>query len=176
MMNSKWFLVLAAGACFSCAASPQGPSNTLASAASCQELAKTEQVVANLYAPGHVYAAEPLKTTAFHSRTDRPVRLYGASLYTRAEPGMTGPYMERALRCHAAYGRATHPNDPLHPAEGEVNGLVVEAVDGSYAIHIRGNSYKTGNEILQRAHSLSGQSTSIQAEQVGAANTQHGNL
>ena len=175
MKDSKWLALVAVGSCVACAGS-RAPATTLASASSCRQMSSADQTVAQLYSPGKVYAASPVEKKVHRARAYQPVQTFGASLYTHAEPGMTGPYMERALRCYAAFGRATHPNDPLHPSEGRITDVSVEAVKGSFAIRIESDSSKTGKEIWRRAQSLSGQSTNVEAQQVGAGDAQEANF
>lgn len=176
MKNFKWLALIAVGTSMACAGTTQNTQTTLASASSCSQLPDADATVQQLYTPGNVYAAKPVERKVFKARSAQPTRTFGASLYTHAEKGMTAPYMERVLRCHAAYGQAAHPNDPLHPAGGKITDLSVSSVAGNFAIRVEGDSTETGKEIWQRAEALSGQAAGVQTQQVSAAEKTHGAL
>lgn len=155
-------------AVFALACSSQGEPKTVASGASCSSLEGSQETLAELYKPGTIYKAEPIKETVFRARASQPVHVMGASLKVRAEPGMNAPYMQRVLACHAASGGAAHPNDPLVPQKGTLAKLTVEESKFGFRIDVVGDSRETGEEIWKRAEILSGQGAHVEVEQVSS--------
>lgn len=152
------------------ACSSQGEPKTIATGASCAGLEDSQATVAELYKPGTIYKAEPIKEKVFRARAAQPTHVMGASLKVRAEQGMSAPYMERVLACHAASGGAVHPNDPLFPQAGTLAKLSVEESKFGFNINVVGDSRKSGEEIWKRAEMLTGQGAHVEVEQVGGLN------
>jgi hypothetical protein len=151
---------------FALACSSHEEPKTVATGASCSSLEGSQETLAELYKPGTIYRADPIEETVFHARASTPVYVMGASLKVRAEPGMSAPYMQRVLACHAASGGAVHPNDPLFPKSGTLAKLSVEESKFGFAINVVGDSRKTGEEILKRAETLTGQGANVDVQQV----------
>lgn len=149
------------------ACSSQGEPRTVATGASCASLEGSQETLAELYKPGTMYTAEPIKERIFRARAAQPERVMGATLRVRAEREMNAPYMQRVLACHAASGQGAHPNDPLIPASGTVAKLSVEKSKFGFEIDIVGQDPKMGEEIWQRAELMTNQGARVEAEQVG---------
>lgn len=149
---------------FGCSQTAAEPRVASAGCASLPE----DGLVDNFYAPGSVYAAEPIKQRMFHARALQPTRTVGAKLYVRAQPGVTQEYMERRLSCHAATGVAVHGNDPLHPSRGSVADVDVKSAGGGFAVHVVGSDSEAGREIWNRARSMSSGAGSVSVEQVSS--------
>lgn len=153
---------------FALACSTQEAPRTVATGASCSDLADSEALLTDLYKPGTIHHAEPIEERIFRARASQQTRVMGASLQVRAEPGMTAPYMERVLACHAASGNAAHPNDPLAPQNGRLAELSVKESQFGFTVNVVGDSPKSGQEIWQRAKVLTSQGGTVEVEQVGA--------
>ncbi len=149
------------------ACSSQGEPQTVATGASCSSLEGSEETLAELYKPGAMYTAEPIKERIFRARAAQPERVMGATLKVRAERDMNAPYMQRVLACHAASGQGAHPNDPLVPASGTIAKLSVEKSKFGFNIQVTGQDPDMGEEIWQRAEILTNQGSRVDAEQVG---------
>ncbi len=165
--------VVTAGAVASCAHS-EAQSPRVAGASGCNNLSE-DGLVEQVYSPGAIYAAKPIKKRIFYARANQPVRTVGAKMYLHAPQGVTGEYLERRLACHAQSGTSAHPNDPLHPSVGSVKSVSVDSTGGSFAINIVAKDPKTGQEIWQRAEALSG-TGDASVQQVGAATQTNGQL
>jgi hypothetical protein len=157
---------LAAG----CAASHQQRGPQVAHA-SCAGL-PADDTVSRLYGPGSITRVEPIQRTEFLARAIQRKYVIGANLYVPAEPGMTAPYLERVLSCHAVSRSGAHPNDPLR-AQG-VADVDVDAAGPSLRITIMGNNRTAGAEILQRARALQGQQGDVSVQQLSAAEEMRG--
>lgn len=153
---------------FALACSTQEEPRSVASGASCSDLKGSEALLTELYKPGAIYRAEPIEEQVFRARASQSTRVMGASLEVRAEPGMTAPYMERVLACHAASGNSAHPNDPLAPKNGRLAELSVKESQFGFTVDVVGDSPKSGQEIWQRAEVLTSQGGTVEVEQVGA--------
>lgn len=153
---------------FALACSTQSEPRSVATGASCGSLEGSDVVLSELYKPGTIYRAEPIEEQLFRARASQPTRVMGASLRVRAEPGMTAPYMQRVLACHAASGNSAHPNDPLAPQNGQLARLSVEESQFGFTVNVVGDSPKSGEEIWQRAEVLTSQGGTVEVEQVGS--------
>lgn len=154
-------------------AGAQNQPTTLASGANCGQLEGADQVVSQLYEGGAIYDARPIEERVFRARALTPKETMGASLYVKAEPGLTSPYLERVMACHVASGQAAHPNDPLFPQSGKIAKLEVREAKHGFAIDVRADQVNVGREIWQRAESLTQPPSSVEVEQVGTAPTTH---
>lgn len=163
---SKCALVGATLSLAACASSPAEPS--VAATSACAGLPNAQAEAVSLYQPGVMYAASPVEEKVFIARAIQPVRTFGADVYVRAQKGMTEQYLERVLSCHTASGVAAHPNDPLHPSEGRIAELSVRSAGDSLAIRIIGDSPSTGQEILQRARSVTSSGAEVTVEQLAS--------
>jgi len=156
-------LVLLAAALLGCS-SMQGKPQGVAAGSSCGAL--DPGATAKLYEAGRITRAEPIQQLEIRARADQRTTTRGATLYVKAEEGMNAPYLHRVLSCHAASEKAAHPNDPLHPASGEVKTLAVRDAGGSFAVDVRADSARVGQEIWQRAQALTQKGGSVEVEQV----------
>lgn len=143
------------------------PSAQIAAGAGCAQL-DDDKTLARLYSPGVIYDAQPVTQKIFRMRASQPTRTVGASLYVRAEPGMSAPYMRRVLACHVVSDESAHPNDPLHPNQGEIASLEVREARGGFAIDVIAEKPSVGQEIWRRAESLTERGGSVTVEQLGA--------
>ncbi len=150
------------------ACSTQEAPRTVATGASCSSLSGSEETLAELYKPGAIYSAEPIKERIFRARAAQPERVMGATLKVRAEADMNAPYMQRVLACHAASGKSAHPNDPLLTSSGTIAKLTVEESKFGFTIDVVGENPETGAEIWKKAEVMTGQSTSVEARQVAS--------
>jgi hypothetical protein len=168
-MKIPHILALGAMVALTACSTSSTPHPRLAATAACSQLPDTRAAVQNLYQPGRLYAAKPIREKQFLARALQPERTVGAEMSLHAEEGMTRQYVERVLRCHAANGTAVHPNDPLHPSTGRVTQLDVRSAGDSLAVRVVGDSPRAGREIWQRARSLAESGTHVTVEQIGAA-------
>ena len=127
------------------------------------------QVMSKLYEGGAVYDAHPIEERVFRARALQPNETLGASLYVKAEPGLTSPYLQRVMSCHVTSGQAAHPNDPLFPQSGKIAQLKVREAKHGFAVDVRADEPTVGREIWQRAKSITAPAGSVQGEQVAAA-------
>jgi hypothetical protein len=125
----------------------------VAALSGCQEIAGNN-VTAEFYRPGQVYAAREVERTQFLARAIQRKRTVGAELYMHAPQNVTGEFLERALACHAHTGQAAHPNDPLHPSEGAVQRVSVRSAGGSFAVQVIATTPEAGREIWARARAF----------------------
>jgi hypothetical protein len=162
MQKTKLVAVaLAALGSFACAS--QSEPRTVASGAGCSQLGDTHTAAAGILAPGNVYAARRADPHPFTSRGQQP----GVDLLVHATPGASREYLERALSCHAQFGRALNDSDPLHPQAGRVADVDVRSLPGGYAVRVVGEDRAVNDEIYSRARNLTGGS-SVQIEQVAS--------
>lgn len=145
------------------------PPQTVAAGAACGQLAGDSQTLERFYEQGTIVSAEPIREKQFKARAIQPTRTMGASLYVNAESDMNAPYLRRVLACHAVAGNSAHPNDPLHPQAGQVTGLTVTAAKNGFAVNVRSDDPKVGQEIWRRAESLSQGGSTVEVEQVSHA-------
>lgn len=152
-----------------CSKSP--PPRTVATTAACERLTDVDQTVSRLLTSGEAYDAGEATTTApgggYFGPSTEIIRT-GAEIRLHAQPGVTAPYLQRVLECHAAYGRRLHPNDPFHPANGFVTSVAVFPAGNSYIVQLAGSDANANDEILERARTLTARSS---AEQVSARNS-----
>ncbi len=153
------------------ACSTQSEPKTVASNAGCGSLVGEEATLQQVYAPGAVYDAKPIKERIFKARANQPIRTMGASLYVQAQPDMNAPHLRRVLSCHAGSTTESHPNDPLRPQGGQIASIDVREVRHGFAIDILADSPDVGEEIYKRAESLNHEKGSVQVQQVGALDT-----
>lgn len=156
------FSAIAAAGC----ASDQKQPASVASAG-CQQLGDVNAVVAEQLQGGQVYGAREVRERVFLARALQPERTVGADLYVLATPNTTPQYLERALTCHAAQGRALSSNDPFHPSDGYVTDVSVRPVSNGFAIRVRGSNQDAAKEIWQRAQRFADPG-SVTVEQVAA--------
>jgi hypothetical protein len=175
-MNRILVVVAATAALSVACSSNQTQPVQVASQASCQGLSPSDTTLSAFYEPGAVYEAEPLKKKIFLARAIQPTKTMGAAMHVRAKPGMTAEYLERVLSCHASFGEAAHPNDPLHPSIGRIDELAVRSANGGFAVEVLGDGPKAGREIWQRARALSQPGSSVQVEQVSQVEPNAGTL
>lgn len=152
-----------------CASASQKPS--VAAGSACSTLPNAQAEAAALYETGVMHAAKPVEKKEFVARAIQPTRTYGADVYVAAREGMTEQYVQRVLSCHAANGSAAHPNDPLHPTQGQLTELSVRSAGSNLAIRIVGDSPSTGQEIWQRAQALTSSGGQVSVEQVAGASS-----
>lgn len=150
-----------------CSSTTQEP--RMAQGVSCGDIEADTPAVAQLYSPGTVYRAEPMKKKIFKARANQPVRTMGASIYVKSEPDLNAPYLQRALSCHAAHGSSAHPNDPLHPQTGQIDRISVRDGRLGYVVEVTSDDPRVGEEIWKRAEALSRTGGSVQVQQVSAA-------
>jgi hypothetical protein len=148
-----------------CSMAEQRPAHV--ATAGCAQLAAGHADNA-FYKPGQVYAARPVKQRQVIARAHQPERTMGAELYMHAQPGLTKEYLQRSLSCHAAAGRPTHPNDPLHPTAGALKSLTVRSEGENFVVKAMGDSPAAGKEIWQRARSFTAPSSEVTAEQLAS--------
>jgi hypothetical protein len=148
------------------ACSTQSAPKTVAAGAACGELAQGDKTLEQFYQPGSVARVEPIEKRVFKARAIQPVETVGASLYVRAEPGMTAPYLRRVLACHAGSEQSMHPNDPLHPQSGQVADLRVQQAKSGFLVQVSADSPAVGKEIWQRAKAMTHGSGNVQVQQL----------
>jgi hypothetical protein len=139
-------LVAVLGAC----ASGQAPSPRHATA-DCTGLGN-DATVTSLYSPGKIRRIEPIYRRQFIARAIQPVYVAGAKLYVSAERGITAPYLERVLSCHARSGSLTHASDPLR-APG-ITDVDVAANGPMLRIEVTGLNRAAGKDIWRRTRTL----------------------
>lgn len=169
--NSKLSLIVAAAALpftVACAGSQTAASSS--GGDHCGEL-NSHQVVSKLYEDGAIYDAHPIEERVFRARGLTPNETLGASLYVKAEPGLTSPYLQRVMSCHVASGQPAHPNDPMFPQSGKIAQLKVREAKHGFAVDVRADKPAVGREIWQRAKSITEPGGSVQGEQVAASVT-----
>lgn len=168
--NSKVSFLISAAALsltMGCAGT-QSTSTAAASGEYCGQV-NSHQVVSQLYTGGAVYDAHPIQERVFRARALQPNETLGASLYVKAEPGLTSPYLQRVMSCHVASGQPAHPNDPLFPQSGKIAKLQVREVKHGFAVDVRADKPAVGREIWQRAQSITGPANSVHGEQVAVS-------
>jgi hypothetical protein len=141
----------------------------VATASGCQQIEGNE-ATAEFYKPGQVYAAREVERDEFVARAIQKKRTVGAKLYMHAPRNVTGEFLERALTCHALTGQAAHPNDPLHPSEGEIRSVSVSSEGGSFAVQVVADEPRVGREIWARARAFASGS-SVDVQQIGATSS-----
>lgn len=144
----------------------------VAAASGCQEIAGND-VTAEFYKPGQVYAAREIEEKQFIARAIQRQQTVGAELHMHAPRNVTGEFLQRALACHAFTGQAAHPNDPLHPVEGEIRSVSVRSAGGSFAVQIVSDSPQVGREIWARARAFASGST-VDVRQVATSGASDG--
>lgn len=150
-----------------CGASTQQASSTVARGASCSQLQNLDQQVAQVYDLAKVRHAQPLYTQRFVARAIQPREVSGAELYVDAEAGVSQPYLERVLSCHAAGSSAAHPNDPLRARN--VRDVDVRAQGHHFVIAVQGADRSAGREIWQKAQALLQSGGNVEVQQLSAA-------
>ncbi|HXS17222.1 MAG TPA: hypothetical protein VN764_08535 [Polyangiaceae bacterium] len=149
-------------------AGAQNTSSAAASGEHCGQL-NAHQVVSQLYTGGAVYDAHPIQERVFRARALQPNETLGASLYVKAEPGLTSPYLQRVMSCHVASGQPAHPNDPLFPQSGKIAQLKVREAKHGFAVDVRAEKPAVGREIWQRAQSITAPAGAVHGEQLATA-------
>jgi hypothetical protein len=144
------------------------PTTTASSGDHCGAI-DAHQIVTQLYDEGAVYDAHPIQERVFRARALQPNETLGASLYVKAEPGLTSPYLQRVMSCHVASGQPAHPNDPLFPQSGKIAELKVREAQHGFAVDVRSDQPAVGREIWQRAQSITESGGSVEGEQVAAS-------
>ena len=149
-----------------CGATTQQASSTVARGAACNQVQNLDQQVAQVYDLARVRHAEPLYTQRFLARAIQPREVTGAELYVDAEAGVSQPYLERVLSCHAAGSSTAHPNDPLRVQN--VRDVDVRVQGHHFVIAVQGADRNAGREIWQKAQALL-QGGSVEVQQLSAA-------
>jgi hypothetical protein len=152
-----------------CGASTQRTSSTVARGASCNQLQNLDQQVAQLYDTSRVKHAEPIYTERFLARAIQPRELVGAELFVNAEPGVSQPYLERVLSCHAAQASSNRPNDPL--STENISNLAVRVQGGQFVIAVTGADRQASQQIWQKAQALLKSGGHIEVQQLSAADS-----
>ena len=142
---------------------------TVSAGAGCQSLGDTQSTLAAFYGPGNAYSATPVKKKFHIARAAQPERTVGATIYVRAQPGLTSEYLQRTLACHAVNGKPMNPNDPLHLDNGNLAELSVQSAGNSLAVRVTGEGSDVGREIWQRAQAFTSDGGAVQVEQVSSA-------
>lgn len=150
-----------------CGAATQQASSTVARGASCNEMQNLNQEVAQVYDLARVRHAEPLYTQRFLARAIQPREVIGAELYVDAQAGVSQPYLERVLSCHAAGTSAAHPNDPLRGQN--VRDVDVRVQGHHFVIAVQGADRNAGREIWQKAQALLQRGGNVEVQQLSAA-------
>lgn len=145
------FALAAAG----CAGSTQHQAGQTAALQCARVADASEQVTQSLFA-GNVHSAEPVHFQRVYFGGPQADHVIGAKLSVPAEAGQTEAYLERAMACHLASGRASgHPNDPL--AVDGVQRVEVRGSGSSFEVSIIGRDKQAGEAIWERAHALEAQ-------------------
>ena len=150
-----------------CGATTQQASSTVARGAACNQMQDLDRQVAQVYDLAKVRHAAPIYTQRFVARAIQPREVTGAELYVDAEPGVSQPYLERVLSCHAAGTSVAHPNDPLRAHN--VRDVDVRAQGHQYVIAVHGADRNAGREIWQKAQALLQEDGSVEVQQLSAA-------
>jgi hypothetical protein len=133
------------------AAHPQSRASEL----QCAHVPDASQSASQALLSGSVYRAEPLHLERFYAGGPQADHVIGARLYVPATEH-NDTYLERAMACHVASGRAGgHASDPLG-VDG-VRSVQVRASGASLEVSIVGRDQQSGEAIWQRARSLAGQ-------------------
>jgi|SRR5690606_7905719 len=77
----------------------------------------------------------------------------GVEMLVVAQPGDSEAYLERAIRCEAAFRAGM---DDLHPLAVEGVDVEVESRGPYFAVRLKGNSVGQGRELAQRAEHYRG--------------------
>jgi hypothetical protein len=161
-------IIAACSGLLACASTPAAPQHA-SSTAACERLGDTDMALAAVYEPGNVTNAKKLQERVFRARAIQPLQTVGAELHVPAQPALTQQYMERVLTCHAAAGRAAHPNDPLVPEHGRVASVTVRSMGDGFAVRILGEDPASGREIWRRAEAFTQPADAVTVEQVASA-------
>jgi len=117
-----------------------------------------EDATAAALAPGVVEGVEPAYGTV-QSGNDRALRLRGARLHFRPEPGFSPESLHRSLECHEARvvtGRAPErPDDPYTLPGGWLDIDVTSAGDG-FVVAVVTDDIPTARRVLDRARRFAG--------------------
>lgn len=148
-----------------CAAS-QSQAHSQVAASSCAGLSDVDRHVAELYAPGQIERVEPLQRREFLARSIERSYVAGAKLYVPAQQGVSQPYLERVLSCHAAAQTSQHPNDPLRVTA--IESIDVSTAGSRFVVSIAGANRSAGKEIWQRARALHDTSSQVEVRQLSA--------
>lgn len=160
-------VVSVAGLAATGCAATQHPATTVAATASCERIADLEQQVARVYDADRVRHVAPVYRSKFLARAIQPRYIAGAELYLDAEPGVTQPYLQRMLSCHAAGDSAAHPNDPLRAANVEAVNVRVQG--HRFVVAVTGADAQAGKQIWQRAEALRTPAARVEVQQLSAA-------
>lgn len=169
--------VVAAGvACMvaGCGAASQSQAKSQVASSQCAGLTDSDRQVAALYAPGSIERVEPLQRKVFLARAIQPQYTAGARLYVPAQQGMSGPYLERVLSCHAASSADVHPNDPLRVAN--IESVDVTTAGPRFVVTIAGADRAAGRAIWERAQALREPSTQVEVRQLSTAPSTSSNM
>ena len=153
-----------AGVVAGCGAAAQSQATTQLSSSQCAGLTDSDRQVAALYEPGSIERVEPVRRQVFLARAIQPHYTSGARLYVPAQEGMTGPYLERVLSCHAASSANVHPNDPLRVAN--IESVDVTTAGPRFVVTIEGADRAAGRAIWERAQALRDPSTKVEVRQL----------
>lgn len=152
-----------------CGATTQQSASTVARGASCSQVENLDQQVAQVYDVARVKNAKPIYTQRFVARAIQPRELTGAELYIDAQPGVSQPYLERVLSCHAAGSSVAHPNDPLRASN--VRDVDVRVQGSQFVVAVHGADKQSGREIWKKAKALLQGGGNVEVQQLSAANT-----
>ena len=132
------------------------PRQSRASELQCARVSDASRRVGRSLLAGSVYRADPIHFERFYAGGPQADHVVGARLYVPAPADQSAAFLERALACHLASGRAaTQAGDPLG-VEG-VRSVNVRASGASFEVSIVGRDPQSGEAIWQRARSLAGQ-------------------
>ena len=168
MKSSQTVLMLGALVALSaCATAGSQRSEARVAGSQCDSLADVSTQVGELLAASNVQRVEPSYEMRHYAGGPQPMHVSGAKLYVPAQPGMSAPYLERALSCYAASGEiaAAQPNDPLR-VEG-IRDVDVRGAGQSFRIAIIGSHQRSGEAIWERARALG--DSQVTVEQIAAA-------
>lgn len=102
--------------------------------------------------PAEIERVEPLLAGA-NSRYG-VTRLAGARIVLRAEPGVTGEYLRRALAFHLACPKASTDATTECPLDCGAVAVDVSSMGGAFAVDLSSGNRSVAVEILRRANAL----------------------
>jgi hypothetical protein len=119
-------------------------------AAACEGVADDESRKGLFPYREDIERVEPYKVEV---SSKEPARLAGATLYLRAEPGVTAEWLERVLACHLSH-RIPCPDGDRCPLE--VGPLRVDARSAgpTFVVDVRARDPEAARETLRRARAL----------------------
>lgn len=153
-MIQKFFVVgalaLSLSACASSSSSyDQAAVSPDATASLCQDLGHEASVLT----AERIVQTKPIYEDMEYMSRSRLQQTKGVEMLVVAQPGDSEAYLERAIRCEAAFRAGM---DDLHPLAVEGVDVEVESRGPYFAVRLKGNTVGQGRELAQRAEHYRG--------------------